>query len=196
MTVSHSNEECLFVSEGCAKSKCTCRSGAALKFGERRCRVFFFCCFFFWFLNKLLRAVRLFLLLCNPCGTPSGVCVCVCVIPGSSVLSQWLARCCCSAWLWQDCRQDAPCLLSLFPSHTAPVSGVSLGAHPTPGLKWQADLLRTSPLFLQNKSGRPQHPPPPPRPDLKHPFYLRSGPHLAGGEKGRGGAMHGPPCAH
>lgn len=54
---------------------------------ERRCRVLFS------FKNNFLRAVRLLLLLCNPCGTPSGVCA-------SGLLTLLtVARCCCSAWL-------------------------------------------------------------------------------------------------
>lgn len=82
--------------------------------------------------------------------------------------------CCCFARLWHDCRQDDPSLLSLLSSHAVSrVRRLGSALALYPGLKWQADPLRTSPLFLQNKSGRPQpHSPLPPPSDLKHPFFL------------------------
>lgn len=124
---------------------------------------------------------------CDP-GLLSARCCCCC--------------CCCFARLWHDCRQDDPSLLSLLPSHAVSrVRRLGSALALYPGLKWQADPLRTSPLFLQNKSGRPQpHSPLPPPSDLKHPFflslYLRSGPHSAGGDRGGEEKPWGPPCAH
>lgn len=69
-----------------------------------------------------------------------------------------------------------------------------------PRLKWQGDLRRTSPFFLQNKSGRAQpHSPPrqPHTPWFKSSLLPEERPaHLTRGERaGRGGAMDGPPCA-
>lgn len=68
-----------------------------------------------------------------------------------------------------------------------------------PRLKWQADLRRTSPLFLQNKSGRaqPHSPRRPHTPWFKSSLLPEERPaHLTRGRTGRGGAMDGPPCTN
>lgn len=63
-----------------------------------------------------------------------------------------VARCSAVAGL-QAGRSFSP--LSAPIPHRCQASSSAL-AHPR--LKWQADLLRTSPLFLQNKSRHPPHP--------------------------------------
>lgn len=86
----------------------------------------------------------------NPRGSSTAF-RCVCRVSLLGVVA--LARCCRSARLWLDYRQDSP-LSALIPQRSR-VKPLAQCSH-TPGKNGR---LRTSPLFLQNKSD-PPHPQP------------------------------------